>query len=113
MKTTRTITVDSTVGACYIKLSDRSIVRTEEFSAEVLVDLDEYDVVVGIEVLDLATQVSLTDLCRQLHIHKDDEPYLAEFLPNLRHSPRFDLRSSSDSTITARTTRPKLLAAAE
>ena len=103
MPTTRTITVDPAVGACYISLSDRPVANTEEFSDDILVDLDESGVAVGIEVLDLGAELPLTDLCRQLHIHKDDEPYLAKLLPTLRYSLRFTLASSPDPTIRART----------
>ena len=62
---------------------------TEEFSDNILVDLDEFGVVIGIEVLDPDAELPLTDLCRQLHIHKDDEPHLARLLPTLRYSLRF------------------------
>ena len=136
MPTTRTITVDPAVGACHISLSDRPVASTEEFSDDVLVDLDEFGVVIGIEVLDLDAgggarrvvspytslgdravwgggggragppphaELPLTDLCRQLHIHKDDEPHLARLLPTLRYSLRFTLASSPDPTIRART----------
>jgi len=91
----RTITVDTSVGACYIALSDCPVTRTEEFSDDVLVDLNEYGVAVGIEILDLTAQLPLTDLCRQLHIHSSDEPYLVKLLPNLRYSLRFTLRSAA------------------
>lgn len=101
-----TITVDPGVGACYIRLSDRPVARTEEFSDTLLVDLDRYGDAVSLEVLDLTAQLPLTDLCRQLHIHTDDEPHLSRLLPNLQHSLRFDLASSPDSTITARTAKP-------
>ena len=103
MPTTRTITIDPAVGARYISLSDRPVASTEEFSDNILVDLDEFGVVIGIEVLDLDAELPLTDLCRQLHIHKDDEPHLARLLPTLRYSLRFTLVSSPDPTIRART----------
>lgn len=86
MNTTRSITVDPAAGACYVKLSHDPVAYTEEFSDAFLVDLDEYGVAVGIEILDLSAPVPLTDLYRQLHIRKDDEPYLAKLLPTLRHS---------------------------
>lgn len=105
------ITVDPAVGACYISLSDRPVASTEEFSEEILVDLDEYGVAVGIEVLDLNAKFPLTNLCRSLHIHRDDEPFLAKLLPNLQYSLRFSLSSSPDSTITARSASTSLQAA--
>ena len=86
MPTTRTITVDPTIGTRYISLSDRPVASTEEFSDNILVDLDEFGVVIGIEVFDSDAELPLTDLCRQLHIHKDDELHLARLLPTLRYS---------------------------
>ena len=83
----RTITVDTSVGACYIALSDCPVTRTEEFSDDVLVDLNEYGVAVGIEILDLNAQLPLTDLCRQLHIHSSDEPYLVKLLTHNQQQP--------------------------
>ena len=103
MPATRTITVDPAVGACYISLSDRPVASTEEFSDDILVDLDESGVAVGIEVLDLGAELPLTDLRQQLHIRKDDDPHLPGLLPILRYSPRFTLASSPDPTIRART----------
>ena len=66
MPTTRTITVDPAVGAHYISLSDRPVASTEEVSDNILVDLDEFGVVIGIEVLDPDAELPLTDLCWRL-----------------------------------------------
>ncbi|QPL05047.1 MULTISPECIES: DUF2283 domain-containing protein [Actinomyces] len=99
----RTIVVDAATDVCYITLSERPVARTEEYSDSILVDLDEFGVAVGIEVLDLDAEFPLTHLCRELHIHSDDEPYLAKLLPTLRRSLRFSLSSTSDPTIQART----------
>src|SRR5262245_50646660 len=51
------VTVDLHADVAYIKLSDRRIARTEEFGPEIMVDLDELNVVVGIELLTLAVDV--------------------------------------------------------
>lgn len=94
----RRITVDESVGACYITLSDDPVTETFEYSADILVDLNEYDVAVGIEVLDMAARFPLSDLQRELHIHSGDESYLADLLPTLAYSLRFSAASAPDST---------------
>lgn len=107
----RTVSVDPTVGACYIQLADMPVARTEEVTPDVLVDLDQFGVAVGIEVLDLRAHVPVTDLCRQLHVRTEDEPFLAKLLPTLEYSLRFPISSASDSVILARSTSPTLLPA--
>ncbi len=99
----RTITVDPAVDACYISLSSNPVEQTEEFSEDVLVDLDEYGVAVGIEVLSMTATFPLTDLCSKLHIHSRDESFLATLLPTLGHSLRFTVSSAPDPTVKART----------
>lgn len=101
--TNRKITVDPAVGTCYISLSTTPIVQTDEFSDDVLVDLDEYGVAVGIEILRMTAVFPLTDLRSKLHIHSRDESFLASLLPTLSHSLRFTAASAPDAEVKART----------
>ena len=71
-----TIEVDAAADAAYVTLGDPNlaepeVARTVEFSPTVAVDLDELDVVVGIELLTLntdLTHVRVDDLCREHHV---------------------------------------------
>ncbi|MBS2964906.1 DUF2283 domain-containing protein [Actinocrinis puniceicyclus] len=61
---TITIEIDPTADAAYILLMQNDVARTVEFSPELAVDLDELDVVVGIELLTLAVSVTHDDINR-------------------------------------------------
>lgn len=63
--------VDLEVGASDISLADRPVATTREFNDAISVDLDELGVVVGIEVLGLATTIPYDELARRYHIHSD------------------------------------------
>lgn len=56
------IEVDHDADAAYVRLSDRPVVRTEEFAERLLVDLAESDEVVGVEMLGLDPVVPLLEL---------------------------------------------------
>lgn len=63
--------VDLEVGASYIALSDRPVERTRDFNDAISVDLDEFGVVVGIEVMGLGTTIPYDELARRYHIRSD------------------------------------------
>lgn len=65
------IEVDTVVNAAYIRLSDNEVVRTVEFNEEILIDLDDMNVVVGIEVLDEGAALPFEELHTRYHVHND------------------------------------------
>lgn len=85
------IKVDSTANAAYIKLSDAPIVRTVEFNEEILVDVDQYGVAVGVEVLDEGAALPFAALCDDFHVHSD----VIELLRLIRPSVAAFLQLSS------------------
>lgn len=99
----QTVVVDSAVDACYIRLSDMPVRHTVELSEDILVDLDEFDIVVGVEVLDMSAPLPLSELCKKMHVREGDQRYLAKLQPSLEYSLQFSLASAPDATITART----------
>lgn len=62
------VEIDQDASAAYVRLSAGHVARTIEFSEKLIIDLDEHDVVVGIELLGLATAVPLDDIAEQYHI---------------------------------------------
>ena len=64
-------TYDICANAAYIELSDRDVVRTVEVTNSVMIDLDEFDVAVGIELLDPETIPNLVEIMRRCHVPKD------------------------------------------
>lgn len=71
------------VAVAYIELSDDSVEKTIEFSDNVLLDLDRFDCVRGIELLSLTESPRLSDLKRVAHIKAEHEVQLEYVLNNL------------------------------
>lgn len=92
------IAVDSAVGAAYMTLNDRPIFRTVEANEYVCVDLDEFDVVVGIELLDVTAGLPLTDLCHDFHLPSEQTAIirknLGEMIDFIRNCGRASVRQT-------------------
>ncbi|MCH8848901.1 MAG: DUF2283 domain-containing protein [Chloroflexi bacterium] len=56
------ITYDTQADALYIKLQDGAFVRNKEMVEGVVLDLGDGDSLLGIEILDASTRLSLKDL---------------------------------------------------
>jgi uncharacterized protein YuzE len=74
------VEIDQDASAAYVRLSAGHVARTIEFSEELNIDLDKHDVVVGIELLDLAKAVPLDDIAEQYHIRTEALTTLVESL---------------------------------
>ncbi|GGU29020.1 DUF2283 domain-containing protein [Lentzea flava] len=75
--------IDQQAGAAYLQFSSEQVARSVEFSDVIIVDLDEHNVVVGIELLDLAQSVPLDSLVERFHIRTEA---LALLMQSLRSS---------------------------
>lgn len=80
------VTVDSTVDAAYIQLSDEAVVRTVKLESAIAVDLDAMNVVVGIEVLNIDTDLPFQRLKDEFHVHSSVVDLLQKLRPTLRYS---------------------------
>jgi uncharacterized protein YuzE len=60
--------VDQTSDAAYIVLSDKTVARTKTLTDAVQVDLDEFGVAVGIEVLTLDAEIPFSRLVADFHV---------------------------------------------
>lgn len=61
--------IDDEAEAAYLRLGPSPVARTVEFNDVIWVDLDEHDVVVGVELLDLGRSVPLDELAARHHIN--------------------------------------------
>ncbi len=75
--------IDPNVGAAYIQLNDHEVARTVEVTMDVMVDLDELDVVVGVEILNLFAEIPIGQLIRDYHIHTDVVSMLQRIRPSV------------------------------
>lgn len=65
------VSYDLVLNVAYIRTMDRPVARTCELTEEVLVDLDEFGVLVGIELLSMQAELPLTDLRDRFHVPAD------------------------------------------
>ncbi len=65
------VSIDSTANACYIRLSYLSVESTVELTADVLVDLDENGMVVGIETLRIQADIPIEELVSRFHVRSE------------------------------------------
>lgn len=86
--------VDDEAGAAYLRLSANPVARTVEFNDDIWVDVDELNVVVGVEVLDLDTSVPLDELAAKHHV---DSRTLALLKSVIRTSPAQHVAGASTS----------------
>lgn len=86
------VSVDIDADAAYITMSDASVDSTVEVSDEVLVDLDAYRVVVGIEFLRIEAEIPFQRLIDDFHVHSSD----IEKLRALRPSISWRLQSAAE-----------------
>lgn len=88
------IELDEQANACYVSLSTSEVDRTVKLTESVLVDLDKFGVVVGIETLSMTTPIPFDMLVSEFHVHSS----VIDVLKTVRPDPAsFVLQASSRS----------------
>lgn len=77
------LTVDFEANAAYLQLTDNPVEETCQVAPGVLVDLDAYDMVVGVEVLDLDIRLPLSELQTKYHVPSDATDALNRIRPSV------------------------------
>jgi len=93
------VRIDDELDVAYIRLSKAKVHRTVEMTDEVNVDLDEFRVVVGVEVLSLDATIPFTRMHEELHVHSDVIETLRKIQPSVAASIR--LTQGADGTARA------------
>jgi uncharacterized protein YuzE len=91
------VEVDHNADAAYIALLDSPVAETVEVAEHVLVDLDEYRMVVGIEVLKLTARIPFDDLNSRFHVRSELVEMLRKIQPSI--SGFLSVTVGTDSTI--------------
>jgi uncharacterized protein YuzE len=65
------VEIDRNVNAAYVTVSAEPVFRSVQVTEDVLVDLDRFDVVVGVEVLSLAAELPVDRLMAEFHVHSE------------------------------------------
>jgi hypothetical protein len=76
------VQIDLEARAAYVALSANEVARTVEVAPNVLVDLDNLEIAVGIEVLQLDAEIPHEELRSRFHVHSD----VIHALDNIRPS---------------------------
>jgi uncharacterized protein YuzE len=77
------VEIDTEAGAAYVALTSAPVARTVELTDSVLLDLDEFDIAVGVEVLELAAEIPFTRLVRDYHVSTDVVDLLRAIQPSV------------------------------
>lgn len=77
------VTVDHSVNAAYIELADAEVERTVKLRDAVMIDLDKYGMVVGIEMLGIDVDLPLQQLRDEYHVDSKVVDVLYNLRPNL------------------------------
>lgn len=93
-----TITVDPESDTGYIRLNDADVRETVELTKLVLLDLDEFKMAVGVEVLALSAKIPFTKLHRDYHVPSTTVDFLRLIQPTLGKFLA-DVTTGADSTL--------------
>lgn len=75
--------IDMEARAAYLELSDSSVHETRQVASAVYVDLDEFGMVRGVEVLDLDADIPRQDLEKRFHVRAEDLARLEAIRPKV------------------------------
>lgn len=95
------VTVDQSVNAAYIALSDNEVESTVDLGDGILIDLDDMRVVVGIEVLNLDAQLPLARLRDEFHVHSSVVNHLDLLRPTIRYQLNRIQQGAEGTTVAA------------
>lgn len=94
------IEVDTLLHAAYIRLSEKDVARTVQVNDEIMIDLDDMNVAVGIEVLDEGAPLPFQDLVSRYHVHTSVVELLRLIRPDV--ASYFELTRGNDGTTVSR-----------
>lgn len=97
-----TVNMDTVVNCAYITLSEQQVARTVEYNDHILVDVDAFELVVGIELLDLGTHLAIDDLAAAFHFHSDAVDLLRLIRPDVVSLLRLTSGTDGQSSATPR-----------
>lgn len=103
------IEVDTALDAAYIRLSDKTITRTVAHNDDINIDLDEFGVAVGVEVLSERAPLPFTELVDKYHVRNNVVELLRLIRPDV--ASYLELTSGNDGTTKVQTADPLLAVA--
>lgn len=90
-----TVEIDQDADAAYIRVGAAEVADTVEFSDSLVVDLDRFGMVVGIEVLGLGTELDFSGLFAEHHVRAEVVATIDSLRPSIER--RWLVTSTPDS----------------
>lgn len=103
-KPTIQIVIDQTADIAYVRLSGHAVVSTCQLNDEVLVDLDQHNIAVGIEVLRADAELPFDELTGRFHVHSDVVDLLRLLRPSVDGFARMTVSAGHDGSVEQRST---------
>lgn len=95
------VTFDALASAAYIELSGAPVVRTKDLSGTVMVDLDAYDVVVGVELLNPAAAPRARDITKFCYVSAECVLRLDQIFETIRELRITESQPTKNALLTA------------
>lgn len=80
---TLSISFDTVAEAAYIRLSSGTVARTCDFNDDVMVDLDEHNIAVGVEIINMGAPLPFSALVSDFHVHSEVVEQLRTIWPGV------------------------------
>ena len=77
------LTIDKAANSAYIRLLSSPVKTSKDISDDIIIDLDNMNVVVGIEILDLEAEIPFSDLITEFHVHSETVELLRRLRPSI------------------------------
>lgn len=93
------VEIDTAVDAGYIRVSNDPVATSSQFNDSIVVDLDKYGRVVGIEVLELACPLPVRDLSATYHMTDEAISVLRHIRPSIESLTTRSATARSSSAV--------------
>ena len=77
------LTIDEAANSAYIRLLSSPVKTSKAVNDDVVIDLNEMNLVVGIEILDLEAEIPFTQLTTEFHVHSQTVELLRRLRPSI------------------------------
>lgn len=80
------IQIEADESLAYVKIRDEKVTRSVELDDNNIIDLNEFDIIVGVEVLDIPSAATVEEVEKKVHLASADRETLKMLLSVLQRS---------------------------
>lgn len=77
------LTIDQSANSAYIRLLNAPVKASKVINDDIVIDLDEMNLVIGIEILNLDAEIPFTVLVSDFHVHSTTVELLRRLRPSI------------------------------